>query len=194
MLYIAMERADLVERRLFAYQVRDELRDLPIAVVRDTIDLMHKGCVDIISDTIKAVEDRSGRAIGLAILDTYAKGIAAGGGDEDKARDQNVVLANMRRVLAQRLDIHFAAIGHTGKDESRGERGSNAKRADMDIQVHVTGDGDIGPPPSRKTTTARSGCSPATRRCGPPRHRRGRRSDPDLHREQGNYRQCPGWG
>ena len=35
----------------------------------------------------------------LAIFDIYAKGIAAGGGDEDKAKDQNIVQANLRRLF-----------------------------------------------------------------------------------------------
>jgi hypothetical protein len=137
--FFAMERAALVERRLYGYRLRDGVSSLPIAVVSKTIDLMNQSCVEIIIDTIKAAEDRFGREIGLGVLDTYAKGIAAGGGDEDKARDQNIVLANMRRVL-ERIDIHFAAIGHTGKDVKRGERGSNAKRADMDLEVQISGE------------------------------------------------------
>ena len=49
-------------------------------------------------------------------------------------------LANFRRVLDRAPSLHIASIGHTGKDESRGERGSNAKRADMDVVVQVSGD------------------------------------------------------
>jgi len=56
---------------------------------------------------------------GLIVIDTYAKGIAANGGDEDKARDQNRAAANLRRVQSL-VDIHIALVGHTGKDESRG--------------------------------------------------------------------------
>ena len=50
-----------------------------------------------------------------------------------------MALANLRRVL-DKLDIHIAGIGHTGKDESRGERGSNARLADVDVQVQISGD------------------------------------------------------
>jgi hypothetical protein len=77
--------------------------------------------------------------VGLVIIDTYPKGIAAGGGDESLAKDQNIAVANMRRIL-DRAHIHIAGIGHTGKDESRGERGSNARLADVDLLVHLTGD------------------------------------------------------
>jgi AAA domain len=137
--YFALERADLVRRRLIAHRRRDGLGDLPIAVAGQVIDLMDKTCAEVILATLKHAEDRFGIEVGLAIFDTYSKGIAAGGGDEDKARDQNIVLANLRRVLDQ-VNIHIAGIGHTGKDESRGERGSNARKADVDLQVQISGD------------------------------------------------------
>ena len=40
-------------------------------------------------------------------------------------------------------DVHVALIGHTGKDESRGARGSNAHLADVDMMVQIAVDGDI---------------------------------------------------
>ena len=138
-IYFALERADLVKRRLIAHKLRDGLLDLPIAVCGQVIDLMDRGCVQWILDMIKQAEQHFQRAIGLAVFDTYAKAIAAGGGDESTARDQNIALANLRRVL-DRVDIHIAGIGHTGKDESRGERGSNAREADVDLMVQITGD------------------------------------------------------
>jgi len=136
--YFAIERADLTKRRLIAHRLRDKLPDLPIAVAGDVIDLMNKSCVNIIVAAIKEAEQHFGIGVGLAIFDTYAKGIAAGGGDEDKAKDQNIALANLRRVL-DRVHIHIAGIGHTGKDENRGERGSNARLADVDMLVQITG-------------------------------------------------------
>jgi AAA domain len=138
--YFALERADLVRRRLVAHKLRDNLRDLPIAVAGEIIDLLDRKCVHRILATINAAEQRFDCEVGLAIFDTYAKGIAAGGGDEDKAKDQNIVQANLRRVFDRGRHIHIAGIGHTGKDESKGERGSNARKADVDLQIQITGD------------------------------------------------------
>ncbi len=135
----ALERADLLRRRLIAHRRRDHLPALPIAVVGQVIDLMNKSCVDFILSAIQQAEQHFGCEVGLVIIDTYPKGIAAGGGDESLAKDQNIVLANLRRVLDQ-VHIHIAGIGHTGKDESKGERGSNARLADVDLLVHVSGD------------------------------------------------------
>jgi RecA-family ATPase len=137
-LYIALERADLVKRRLAAYAMRGH-SNLPIAVAAQIVNLMARDCAEVIVATIRAAENKFGCAVGLVIIDTYAKGIAAGGGDEDKAKDQNVVLANLRRIHEQ-ASVHIAIVGHTGKDETRGARGSNAHLADTDLMVQIAGD------------------------------------------------------
>jgi hypothetical protein len=137
--YFAFERADLVKRRNAAYAKRLNLKGLPIAIASQIINLMNPKCVDAILATIRAAENRFGIPVGYIVIDTFAKGIAAGGGDEDKARDQNRCLTNLRR-LHEKVDLHIAIVGHTGKDESRGSRGSNAHPADADLQVQIFGD------------------------------------------------------
>jgi AAA domain len=139
--YFAFERADLVKRRNAAYAKRYGFKGLPIAVASQIIDLMNPKCVDVMLATIRTAEERFGIPVGYVVIDTFAKGIAAGGGDEDKARDQNKCLTNLRR-LHERADLHIAIVGHTGKDETRGSRGSNAHPADADLQVQIFGDGD----------------------------------------------------
>lgn len=42
--------------------------------------------------------------------------------------------------MLDKANIHIATAGHTGKDVSRGERGSNAKLADVDLQVQIDGE------------------------------------------------------
>ena len=73
------------------------------------------------------------------MIDTFSKGIAAGGGDENSAKDQNRVAANLRRVQGL-IDVHIACVGHTGKDEARGARGSNAHLGDIDLMIQISGD------------------------------------------------------
>jgi hypothetical protein len=137
--YFALERADLVKRRLVAYRRRDSLPDdLPIAVSSQVLDLMNQDCVGVVIGAIRNAEQRFGCKVGLVIIDTYAKGIAAGRGDENAAKDQGIVIANLRRVLDQ-VPVHIAGVGHTGKAEGRGERGSNAKLADVDVLVQIAG-------------------------------------------------------
>jgi hypothetical protein len=135
----AMERGDLTKRRLTAYKLRDDLVMLPIAVASRVINLMDRGCVETIWAAIDNAQQHFGHAVDLIAFDTYAKGIAAGGGDENKARDQTMVQANMRRLFDKGWHGHIATVGHTGKDPNRGERGSNARLADIDVEVQITG-------------------------------------------------------
>lgn len=136
---LALERGDLFKRRLRVYHQRDGLQGLPVAVADAVIDLLSPTCVDLIVSTVRAAEQRFGHGVGVIVIDTYAKGIAANGGDEDKARDQNRAAANLRKVHAT-LDVHIALVGHTGKDETRGARGSNAHVGDVDLMVQISGD------------------------------------------------------
>jgi hypothetical protein len=138
-LYFALERADLVKRRLTAHKIRDSLPNLPIAVAGEVINLMHESAPAKIVAAIEEAEQHFGLSVGLCIFDTYAKAIAAGGGDESAAKDQNAALANLRRVLDKK-SVHIAGIGHTGKDETKGERGSNARLADVDVLNQIAGD------------------------------------------------------
>lgn len=138
-LYFAIERADLVRRRLQAHGLRMNLRGLPIAVVSSTIDLTNPDAFKKVIDTIREAQAALGVAIGLVIIDTFAKLIAAAGGDENSAKDQGLVFANVQRVK-NNTDSHVALIGHTGKDENRGARGSNAILGDVDLMVTITGE------------------------------------------------------
>jgi len=92
-----------------------------------------------IAATIHEAEEALGVPIGLAIFDTFAKLIAAAGGNENDAKDQGMVFANLQRVKNV-TGVHLAIIGHTGKDVSRGMRGSNAALGDVDLMVEISGD------------------------------------------------------
>ena len=144
--FFAMERADLVRKRIWAECQREQLDDVPVAVCAGLVNLMDPKCVDEIVGTILRAEDQFGMEAGLAVLDTYNKAVAAGGGDENTARDQNRAWGHLRQVhevLARWHTIHIGAIGHTGKDETRGARGSNAADGDNDVSLQIKDEGAI---------------------------------------------------
>lgn len=134
----ALERADLYKRRIVAYQHRDNLEGLPIAIADAVIDMLNPACVDLIASTAHDAEHQFGCDVGLIVIDTFSKGIAAGGGDEDRAKDHNRAAVNLRKLHGQ-LNAHIALVGHTGKDEARGARGSNAHLGDVDLMVQISG-------------------------------------------------------
>jgi hypothetical protein len=135
----ALERASDVKRMMLAHKKRNGFGALPIAIADEIVDMMDPGCVELIVTTIRECSTNLGTEIGLLVIDTFAKGIAAGGGDEDKARDQGKVFANLQRIKEQ-TGVHVLIIGHTGKDAERGARGSNALLGDVDLMVEISGD------------------------------------------------------
>ncbi|MCK1595489.1 AAA family ATPase [Bradyrhizobium sp. 164] len=137
--YFAIERSDLVKRRLRAHKRLLGLEGTPIAVSSETIDLTHPEAFKKVIDTIRSANAVLSAEIGMIVIDTFAKLIAAGGGDENSAKDQGAVFANLQRVKSV-TGVHVALIGHTGKDESRGARGSNALLGDVDVMVSISGD------------------------------------------------------
>ncbi len=137
--YFAFERADLVKRRMAAHRLRDKLTGLPIAIVGKLINLMHPACVGVIVATIRDAEKKLGRPIGFAAFDTLAKGIAAGGGNENDAQAMGAALAHLRQVQEQ-TGVHVMIVHHTGKDEGKGPRGSNSSVGDVDLLIQITGD------------------------------------------------------
>jgi hypothetical protein len=139
--YFALERADLVERRWNAQAAQYGLcpEALPFAVVNWTIDMIHPSCVADFVATIRAAEDAMGVPVKMIVIDTSAKAIAAGGGDENQAKDKNVMRANVRRVMLAIEGLHVALISHTGKDVDKGERGSNAGLGDDDVFIQLDG-------------------------------------------------------
>lgn len=137
--FFALERADLVERRLLACGARHDAPVGPIAVVSSMVDLMRDATVSDVVATIRSVEQEAGERVALVVFDTFAKLIAASGGDENQAKDQGRVFANLQRIK-KAIGCHIALIGHTGKDETRGARGSNAILGDVDLMVALSGD------------------------------------------------------
>jgi AAA domain len=144
--YFPFERADLVQKRIWAEAQRDGLGAVPVTVSPGIINLLDPKCVNEIVGTMLAAEDRFGMEASLGIFDTLNKGISADGGDENQAKDQNRAWGHLRQVheLMQRYHaVHLMGVGHTGKDESRGSRGSNAGQGDNDVEFQISKDGDI---------------------------------------------------
>lgn len=70
----------------------------------------------------------------LVVLDTLSRMI--GSGDEDKARDINVVVQRAERMQRE-LGCHVLVVHHSGKDRDRGARGSNALLGAVDAAIEI---------------------------------------------------------
>lgn len=79
----------------------------------------------------------NGDAGALVVIDTQAQ--ATAGKDENSALDMGLVLKEARS-LAKAINGIVLLVHHTGKDASKGGRGSSVQRADFDFQIEVARD------------------------------------------------------
>ena len=129
--YIAAEGAGGFKNRLRAYR---EHYGLPpenlIQVLAAVPNLLTK--VDVV-DLGNAIRRMGG--LEVLIYDTLARGTT--GGDENSAQDMGLAIANCR-VLHDVTGAMVLLIHHSGKDASRGARGSNAILGAVDVEIEVT--------------------------------------------------------
>ncbi|KUR74796.1 AAA family ATPase [Novosphingobium sp. Fuku2-ISO-50] len=141
--YICGEGAAGVRQRMKAWrQERDGDPRAPFALIPQSINMFDDPDeLDRLIADIRGIAEPMNAPVGLVVLDTLSRMI--GGGDEDKARDVNVVVRNAERI--QRLTgAHVLIVHHSGKDRDRGMRGSNALLGAVDAAIEVTKDADTG--------------------------------------------------
>lgn len=141
--YVSGEGAAGVRQRMKAWrQERDGEADAPFALIPQSINLFDDPDeLDRLIADLNGMALPMGRPVGLVVLDTLSRMI--GGGDEDKARDVNVLVRNAERIQRQ-TGAHVLIVHHSGKDRDRGMRGSNALLGAVDTAVEVTKDVDTG--------------------------------------------------
>lgn len=118
--------------RLPSGQVAEHFRLLPVPV--NMLEPANIGA-------LHAVAEKHGVGAALIMVDTLARNFGAG--DESKTQDMNKFIAGAD-LLGQRFGAHVMLIHHSGKDETKGERGAYALRGAVDtsLQLERHGDGD----------------------------------------------------
>ena len=137
--YVAAENHWSTGNRVWAWRKQHGFKDgdvLPLAMVETPLQLGAEGAAEGILALVKEAIRESGQPCRLLVLDTLARTIS---GDESTAKDMGAYVQQIDRLKAG-LDTHVLVIHHTGKDESRGARGSSALRAATDHEVELTKD------------------------------------------------------
>lgn len=133
--YLASEGQAGVAKRVDAYLVHNGIEDPgQFYYVTDAPNL---GALDDVEPLANAIEFTTG--CDLIIVDTLAASSA--GADENSAKDMGLVIDHCK-WLAKRLGCTVLVVHHTGKDQTRGARGSNAWLAAVDAEISVT-KGDV---------------------------------------------------
>jgi hypothetical protein len=136
--YIAGEGVGGLAQRVAAWrQYHDRASRAPFYIIRDTVNLLESTTPGAV---LAALALRDDQAPALVIIDTLARTMV--GGDENGTRDMGAFIANadqIRRATGATVLI----VHHTGKDTSRGERGSSALRAAADTMIALDAEGTL---------------------------------------------------
>ena len=76
----------------------------------------------------------------LIVVDTLAR--TMGDGDENTSKDMGLFIRSID-YLRERMGAHVMLIHHSGKDVSKGARGSSSLRGAVDTEISLTRSGDV---------------------------------------------------
>src|SRR5262245_59181301 len=89
-LYVALERRALVERRAIAFRERYQDASLPFAVVGGAYDFKSPKTALEILKVMREVEAETGQHVILVVIDTISRALC--GGDENSSKDMGMIV------------------------------------------------------------------------------------------------------
>lgn len=134
-LYLAAEGGRGVINRVAALKQAHGVLDVPLAVKRAGLDLLHdQADLQHIVDLSAEVKARLPDAPHLIVIDTLSRVMA--GGDENSAADMTALIRNIDAIRAA-TGATTLLVHHTGKDAARGARGHSSLRAATDTEIEI---------------------------------------------------------
>jgi hypothetical protein len=152
--YLAAEGGRGVELRIEAFrrdrpdmarQIETEgtFHLLPI-----TVDLCAPGDAEALVDALREIRPS------LIVIDTLARSMGAG--DENTAKDMGALVKNADFLRAE-TGAHVLVIHHSGKDTTKGARGSGALKGAIDHEIELTREGKVITAENKKERDGPSG-------------------------------------
>jgi len=111
-----------------------ELVGLPIALHEEPMNLRDSGIAGNLMGRLKTLEDLSGVKCRFICIDTLSQCLF---GDENR-QEEVVEFCRAMTRLANELEAQVCVIHHTGKDESKGARGSSVINGNFDTLLHLS--------------------------------------------------------
>lgn len=137
-LYLAAEGGRGVLNRIAALKQQHGVCDVPFALKRAGLDLLHdQADLQHIVDLAAEVRAKLPDAPQVIVIDTLSRIMA--GGDENSAADMTALIRNID-AIRDATGAHIMLVHHTGKDTARGARGHSSLRAATDTEIEVGND------------------------------------------------------
>ena len=127
--YVVAEGAAGFKGRVQAYRMQNDVPPGALKVLAAVPSLLNRQQVTELAQQVKAA------GIKLLVYDTLARGTA--GADENSAKDMGVAIAHCR-LLHDATGAMVVLIHHSGKDPTKGARGSNAVLGAVDVEIEVS--------------------------------------------------------
>ncbi|MBR0797306.1 AAA family ATPase [Bradyrhizobium jicamae] len=137
--YVALERKALVERRALAFRKKYGLQDLPFAILGGVYDFRDERTAKEIIGICKEVHDLAAEPVVLVIVDTVSRALA--GGDENSPRDMGALVTTTARIQ-ERTKAHVLLVHHIPHDSER-LRGHGSLLGAVDTTLSVSNSGDV---------------------------------------------------
>jgi AAA domain len=152
-LFVAIERAGLVKRRLAGLSQYHGIAELPLAVISGSIDLRsNRTGADGIIECAKRLEDESESQMRLIVVDTVSRALA--GGNENGSEDMGALVQNVLHIQ-EGTGAHVLLTHHVPHDQNR-MRGHGALLAACDTTLRIEG-GDLRTATVEKTNDGAEG-------------------------------------
>lgn len=137
-IYFALERKALVERRLLAFQLEHNIPDIPFVVCGGggILDFREANVCKCITEVVKATEAETGEQAVLIIIDTLSRALC--GADENSSKDMGAVVRTTS-ILQEDDARHVLWVHHTPHGAER-LRGHGNLEGALDTVTHVTHD------------------------------------------------------
>lgn len=134
-LYLAAEGGRGVANRIAALRAVHGVLDVPFALRRAGMDLLHQlADLQAVVDLAAEVQARFPELPLVIYIDTLSRVMA--GGDENSAADMTHLIRNIDQIRAL-TGAHIVLVHHTGKDAARGARGHSSLRAATDTEIEL---------------------------------------------------------
>lgn len=135
-LFLALEGRGGMLNRLEALRRRELITaETPLFVSFDHVELTGGTYGQRVAETCRKIEREEGVSFKLIIVDTLSRAMA--GGDENSGRDMMIAVGEIDLIRGE-TGAHVFIVHHSGKDESRGARGSSTLRAAVDTEIEFS--------------------------------------------------------
>jgi hypothetical protein len=138
-LYIALERKKLVERRAIAFRDTYDPSNLPFAIMGGVHDFRDPRTAERVVQIGREVAEATETPLRLICIDTLSRALC--GGDENASKDMGAIV-NATALLQQGTGAHICWLHHMPAEAER-MRGHGSLLGAMDTTILVTKSGNV---------------------------------------------------